>query len=209
MPRAPSKVFIIKEKVYLPREEQDQVDLLNWTYESELLSIRRYCRDMYYLPSRTAGGLTQEEVEAQEAEHIRLLSLNDEENRRVAMEREKRRTQERKELELKYKAEFEKQQQLEATLREQAEKMVQVEVERSKTYITKDNLLDAIEQALANPLHYDFAIDKSGRVVTDGKIHPQAFNAGSVPETSECVMLEEKGDIRLKAKKLWIEKKTA
>ena len=93
------------------------------------------------------------------------------------------------------------------SIRRQAEEIAQKEVERSKTFITKEKLLGAIEEALGNPVSYEFAIDKRGNVITDGKIHPYAFTPNDIPDTSENVMLDDKGDIKFKANRIYIPKK--
>lgn len=50
--------------------------------------------------------------------------------------------------------------------------------ERSKTFITAENIDEAIERALANPVDYNFAIDVEGnryvgRLARPGKTPPQ------------------------------------
>lgn len=203
---APSKVFNIKEKVYLPRDEQDQVDHLNFDYQSQVMSISQYCKDNFYLPSRFAGGLSAEQVKAIEEEDERLLRENEEENKRMAAQRSVRETEERKTREEEYLQEQLAVEKKEKEIRMKAEAVIVKEMERCKTFITKERLLEAIEDALANPVSYDFAIDKRGNVYTDGKIHPNAFSPSAVPDNSTNVMLEDKGDIYLKANRIFIRK---
>lgn len=183
-PQAPSKLFKIPEKVYLPRDEQRQMDHLRFNYESDMISISAYCREQYYLPSREVGGLTPEQVQAEEEQHKRRLEENEEENKRIAAERQKRLADQKlkRQQELVQKEMEHKQQQ--ELKRIEAERLISREIERSATFITKDNLLSAIEDALLHPVTYDFAIDKNGNVITDGKIHVQAFTPSAVPESS-------------------------
>lgn len=204
LPRAPSKLFDIKEKVYLPRDEQQQMDHMRFNYESDLLSIRMYCRTHYYLPTREAGGLTPEQVQAEEEQHQRRLEENEIENKRIAAEREKRLADQRlKRHQELVQQEIDHKQQQEIK-RAEAEQLIDREVERSASFITKDNLLSAIQDALQNPISYDFAIDKYGNVVTDGKIHVQAFTPSAVPESSinATTMIDATG-FKFKATKLY------
>jgi len=48
--------------------------------------------------------------------------------------------------------------------KEQANQRVLLEIERSKTYITRENLDAAIETALANPVDHNYAIDLAGNL---------------------------------------------
>lgn len=47
---------------------------------------------------------------------------------------------------------------------ERADKRIQYEIQQSKTFITHENLDEAIEVALANPVDYNYAIDMAGNL---------------------------------------------
>lgn len=47
---------------------------------------------------------------------------------------------------------------------ERADKRIQYEIQQSKTFITHENLDQAIEVALANPVDYNYAIDMAGNL---------------------------------------------
>lgn len=185
LPQAPSKLFKIPEKVYLPRDEQQQMDHLRFNYDADMLSISSYCREHFYLPSREAGGLTAEQVQAEEEQHKRRLLENENENRRIAAERQKRVTEQKQKLQQELvQQEMEHKRQQEQN-RIQAEQVIRSEIERSATFITKENLLSAIEDALLHSVSYDFAIDRNGNVITDGTIHVMAFTPSAVPQSSD------------------------
>ena len=148
-----------------------------------------------------------EQVQQIEDEHQRLLRENEEENQRVAEDRKQRNI-----VLKKQQADDLLQKQLEKDdkneeIRKIAEQMVQKEIERSKTYITRDNLDAVIEEALSTPVSYEFAIDKKGNVLTEGKIHPNAFTPSATPDTSDNVMLDDKGDLKFKANRIYVPKK--
>lgn len=207
LPKAPSKLFVIPEKVVYPKDEEEQLEHLHFFYQSELLSIRDYCRDNFYLPSKTAGGLSTEQVQDEEHEHMRLLKENEEENGRVAKLRQERLVKEQKILESDLlKAEEERSQFLKS-LHSESEMRLEAEINRSRTYITIDSLDKCIEEALAHPVHYDFAITKDGALVTDGKIHVNALVPTAIPNTSSVSDqgMIEPGTIRLKPRRLFFD----
>lgn len=47
---------------------------------------------------------------------------------------------------------------------ERADKRIQYEIQQSKTFITHENLDEAIEVALANPVDYNYGIDMAGNL---------------------------------------------
>lgn len=169
----------------VPRDEQQQMDHMRFNYESDLLSLHLYCQEQYYKPSRSAGGLTPEQVRAEEDQHNRRLAENEEENKRLAAERAARKAAEKQKLLQNLMDQEQQQKRDQEQKRQEAEQLISREIERSATFITRDNLLSAITDALAHPISYDFAIDKNGNVITDGKIHVQAFSPSATPESSD------------------------
>lgn len=207
LPRAPSKLFVIPERIVYPKDEEEQIEHLHFQYQSELLSIRDYCRDHYYLPSKTAGGLSTEQVQEEEEEHARLLRENKEENQRMARMRSERLANEQKMFESDViKAEDERKDFL-ALLESEARKTLDAELKRSATYITKETLNAAIEEALAYPVHYDFAITKDGSIVTDGNIHVNALIPTAIPNSSSNVEhgMIEPGNVKLRPRRMYFD----
>lgn len=104
--------------------------------------------------------------EEEQAEFELSHRINDEWNGRIAAEREQRLAQklaDRKEYIL---TRLELKEERERVARENAEEIVRREKALSKTYILKENLDEAIEHALANPVDYNFAIDLQGNVLS-------------------------------------------
>lgn len=207
MPQAPSKLFKIPEKVKYSEDEEEQLEHLHWQYQSELLSIRDYCRDNFYIPAKTSGGLSADQVKEEEEEQARLLKENEEENRRVAQMRSERVVRDQRMFESDVlKAEEERRQFLES-LHSESESVVEAEVKRSRTYITKETLDARIEEALANPVHYDFAITRDGQIVTDGTIHVNALLPSAIPDSSSNIDqgMIQPGQVKLRPKKLYFD----
>lgn len=207
MPQAPSKLFKIPEKVKYSEDEEEQLEHLHWQYQSELLSIRDYCRDNFYIPAKTSGGLSADQVKEEEEEQARLLKENEEENRRVAQMRSERVVRDQRMFESDVlKAEEERRQFLES-LHSESESVVEAEVKRSRKYITKETLDARIEEALANPVHYDFAITRDGQIVTDGTIHVNALLPSAIPDSSSNIDqgMIQPGQVKLRPKKLYFD----
>lgn len=206
MPRAPTKLYRTGAAPILPVELQHHTDRIDRIYETQMRSIQKYFHEKFYLPSLSSGGLSAEQVEAEVEEHRRLLEENDEENRRVAEHRAERLAREHKLLDADLVAAENERINVIQDLTEDAQKVVELEKRRSLTYITLETLDEAIESALANPVHYDFAIDKVGHVYVEGKLHPYAMKANAIPETSsntEEMSLVDHKKIKLEEKILY------
>lgn len=207
LPMAPSKLFKITPLPKISPEERELTEKLTFDYEAALCSIREHCRQNFYLPATKTedGSKTELELKAEE-EFKRALKRNDEENKRIAALRVKRREEEWNEFKsylLELEAEHNlKQSQLDA----EARANVEIETRRSASFISKDKLAEAIEEALLNPVHYEWAVDRQGKVYYDGAIHPNAFTPTAVPDTSnhkDLAMKELPKNFRLKAHKLY------
>lgn len=211
-PMAPSKLFVIKEPVVYPKDEMEQMNHLYFHYDSEMLSVREYVRDHIYLPAKTSGGLSEDQIRYEEEEHQKLLIENQLENQRVAEMRSERLASDRVKEELDMLDEETERKNQEESLRKEAERQVILEINRSKTFITRENLEKSIQESMLHPVHYDFAIDKDGNIVTDGRLHDYAFKPSAIPETSSHLevgmkQLSEDKAIKMKAKRLFFEVK--
>lgn len=183
-PTAPSKLYRIKKKEELSESEQAQRDHLEHTYSINMKSIQEYLRQEFYLPTLEDGGRSHEDVLKEEEEQNKLLAQNDAINAKIAAERavrEKEFEREQDALLLAKQIELEEENRVKG---EELDRIVRLEIERSKTYITKENLDEKIDELLTHSTSYEFAIDTNGRVVFDGSLHPYALNPKAVPETS-------------------------
>jgi small subunit ribosomal protein S26 len=175
-------------------------------YKTEFRSIRSYFNEHFYRPTLSAGGLTQGQVTGEEEEQERLFRENLEENQRMAEQRSVRLANERKMLEEDFREMEEKRAEVKDRNRQRAEISVEQETKRCPTFITLETLDTAIEQALMNPTHYDYAIQKNGQVMVEGQLHPYAFKPIDVPETSsptEELPLTENKEFKFERKVLY------
>ncbi|XP_071793563.1 small ribosomal subunit protein mS26-like [Asterias amurensis] len=111
------------------------------------------------------GGSTEERAQKEREEYLQMLKWNDQENARTRLIREERLTEERRlkeenRLEKMIRMEEEKKQSLE----ELAERVIQ-EKEASKSYITLDNVDEAIERVMDNTKDFNFMISKTGDIL--------------------------------------------
>lgn len=206
LPRAPSKLYRVYQPPALPEDEQNQINHLDRLYATKLYSIQDYFREAFFKPSLTAGGKTKEQIESELLEDERLLAENDAANQRTALARDARLAREH-ELEASdlLQKDSERQQEVAQKIVE-AMATVASEMKRAPTYITRDTLDAAIEEALANPVDYDFHIDKIGKIYVDGTLHPYTLRPHDKPETSSNtaeVPLMDKQELKFKEKKLY------
>ncbi|NP_001002418.1 small ribosomal subunit protein mS26 [Danio rerio] len=111
------------------------------------------------------GSVAEERAKRDAEEHKSLMAWNDAENHRLQVIREQRVQKEAEAAEEKRKeAAMLHQQELENYIKEKERQILQLQ-EEAKNFITLDNLDQRIEEALDNPINYNFAIDKQGRVV--------------------------------------------
>ncbi|XP_015790217.1 probable 28S ribosomal protein S26, mitochondrial [Tetranychus urticae] len=184
-PMAPSKLYVIKDKPYFAEDEKEQYDALEKNHEDAARSLQAFLYQEVYLPTTTAGGFSSEEVAKELQEQERLLAENDAENERQKKRREEKTAWIEAQIE---KEAMEKEAERLAAI--EVEKYivteeVKIEIERSSTFITKENLEKFILKALDCPVSYEYAIDLEGRVLFDDKLHPYALNPSAVPETSD------------------------
>lgn len=158
LPVAKSKMFRIPERKPQPKEEREELKKLHNIYRTEFKSIRLFFHNK--IQEMTTGeSVIMEQKKREEDEHLKCIRINDEWNQSVAKLREKLLAEDKeKELEETLKQIEENRLQLEKQ-KEEAERLVREEKERSKYYITNENIDEVIEHAMANPVDYNFCID--------------------------------------------------
>uniref|UniRef100_L7M4Z7 Small ribosomal subunit protein mS26 n=1 Tax=Rhipicephalus pulchellus TaxID=72859 RepID=L7M4Z7_RHIPC len=177
MPIAPSKLFKINLGPPKDPEELAVLQRLTSAYRTEMKAIRNFWmeehqKDLELVDKHSA--LSQEE----EREHERLLEENEKENQRVAVLRmERNKLEEARRVEELLQREAEAKVKL-ALLKEQVEEIVKLEKKRSSTYVTLENLDEAIEFAIENPISYSFAIDQQGKEIWEGTPHYELYKQG-------------------------------
>ncbi|KAL1122506.1 hypothetical protein AAG570_002837 [Ranatra chinensis] len=172
LPVAKTKVFRVPVKNHAPPEEQKELKRLHDNYKTAMKSIR------YYFTQRAVKLATGPEVVAEhkrleEEDHSNCIRLNDEWNAEVALLREERimREKEAKHEAILKAVEDHKRQMEERRLK--VEEFIRLEKEKSKTYITPQNIDAAIERALSNEVDYNFSIDVQGNIYKGRRAKPE------------------------------------
>lgn len=199
-PIAPSKLFRIRNKPVLTEQEQKQRQHMEKTFDLNMRSIEQYFRNEFFLPTLSSGGLTAEQVRNEELNQMELLEDNDRENERIARLREERMKKMNELIDQKMIVQYLKQTEEQKQKGRQIDETVRQEIKRSETYITRQTLDAAIDEALTHPISYDFAIDTFGNIHTEQPIHPYALTPNAVPEMSSNI--EEFKQMKEKPKKL-------
>ncbi|XP_018563226.1 probable 28S ribosomal protein S26, mitochondrial [Anoplophora glabripennis] len=165
VPIAKSKIFKVPPRPVVPEDEEVELKRLSNNYKTQIKSIRRYLSNTYYILGKTE--IDPEEQKRQfEEDYARSMELNNKWNEEQKILREKRVAEN-----LEYELNFARNRVQREILKRQEklqliEEIVRKEKEKSKSYITSENIDTAIEQALANPVDYNFAVNLNGEKVT-------------------------------------------
>ncbi|KAK3865863.1 hypothetical protein Pcinc_028556 [Petrolisthes cinctipes] len=172
LPPAKSKMFKIPPRKYIPEEESRELLRLYNNYRTQMKIIRRHLKNEVERTAATSELALQQAAE-EEAEHQALMEYNLQENLRVAALREKR-VQKEFEAEMARVEATKKYQEERALLaEEEAMRIITETQEFAKSFIKREDLEQAIETAIANPVDYNFAVDNEGHVFRGRLTKPQ------------------------------------
>ncbi|VDK31653.1 unnamed protein product [Gongylonema pulchrum] len=134
----------------------DDVRELLWrrhAYNNAIISLRRHFKQEYKMEQ-----LVREEKE----EFDRLLAENEERNRMAAEKRAEREKVAMEKMEMEYIRSIEEElQRREVNVKQKKQEVLEM-VAKSKHFITEDILDEKLEEALENPVVYDYAVDLMG-----------------------------------------------
>nr|SVE76082.1 EOG090X0FQ9 [Daphnia hispanica] len=164
-PMAKSKIFRIAPKPVLPDDEKAEIKRLYDNYKNSMKSIRQYFFEQS-LKQAESGEVAQMKHRLEDQEHEQLMEENRVENEKIAMLREER---------LKIQAEKTQKNVLASLIKKEGEtKLHGIQMEAflakqmvqdlSTPFIQAEDIEKAIEDALANPVNFNFAIDLDGYV---------------------------------------------
>uniref|UniRef100_A0A0N5CBZ9 Small ribosomal subunit protein mS26 n=1 Tax=Strongyloides papillosus TaxID=174720 RepID=A0A0N5CBZ9_STREA len=168
-PILPPSKKILYNVVNVPWEKKEIVEELLWrrhVYNNVMLSLRKVFSDEVDMIESAESSLKTLRVKEKE-EFERCILLNEERNERLRAERKARAETEMRETKEKLLEKIE-------TALEDEDKNVALRkeevlrlIKQSPNFITKENLDAKLEEALDNPISYDFAIDLEGRRTDD------------------------------------------
>merc|ERR1739838_254030 len=170
-PKAPSKMFRVTQRKKLPEVEWREMTRLNNNYKTCMRAIRRHLHEAYLRTSATSEFAIKEQEEI-EAEHVRMMEYNQQENERVAKLREERIRQEHEADFARVKLSIAKHEEQKLIAKEEALKLIIDAQEIVKTFIRREDLTKAIESAMANPVDFNFAIDTQGHIIRGRNTRP-------------------------------------
>uniref|UniRef100_L7M4U0 Small ribosomal subunit protein mS26 n=1 Tax=Rhipicephalus pulchellus TaxID=72859 RepID=L7M4U0_RHIPC len=167
--------LVDKHSALSQEEEREHERLLEENEkENQRVAVLRMERNKLE-EARRVEELLKREAEAK----VKLAQLKEQvEEQRVAVLRmERNKLEEARRVEELLKREAEAKVKL-AQLKEQVEEIVKLEKKRSSTYVTLENLDEAIEFAIENPISYSFAIDQQGKEIWEGTPHYELYKQG-------------------------------
>ncbi|XP_053694718.1 probable 28S ribosomal protein S26, mitochondrial [Sabethes cyaneus] len=162
---AKSKLFRVPERPKQAPEERAELQRLYNNYHTQIKAVRRFLIDeVEALKLVSRAGLILQTPEEEEAEWEQAQKINEEWNRKIAQQRDQRLAIEREEK-TKYVLErLMAKEQREKEQMEQVEEQVRQAKEAVKSFITRENIDQAIENALVQPKSYNFALDLEGNI---------------------------------------------
>lgn len=178
LPVAKSKIFKVPPRTETPIEEREELKRLYNNYRTMMKSIRSYLHSQYNVKSVIV------DTEAHEKEFLEDFNacskINDEWNEQCRLLREARHVEGLEEAKNEAYRRIDERQQIRKKLLDSVEEIVRKEKDASKSFITPDNIDEAIEHALSNPVDYNFAIDIEGNVYHGRETQPNIKNVDKV-----------------------------
>ncbi|GAB6028008.1 hypothetical protein CHUAL_002235 [Chamberlinius hualienensis] len=160
---AKSKLLRLPQRLPYREGELDELHKLTNDFKCLKKSLIHYFKKEYDLVSDTSA-IATEKQRLEDEEHVQLMERNRLENERVAMLREERGHQWVENKKEALRAKLLHKEKLEKQKLEEIEERVKIEKMLAKSYITPENVDEAIEKALQTVVDYNFAIDLDGTV---------------------------------------------
>jgi len=163
LPPARSKRYTIIHVPWQPAEDAKELLWRRHIYNDALASYRAMYKRMN--EEQMKGAMGQEAIQRREDEEFeQVLKENDQENRRIAQQRKTRIDERIRLVEESTLKEIDTVVNSEQQALRDREAEVLAMVERSKDFITLENMEQKILDALENPKEYNYAIDINGNV---------------------------------------------
>lgn len=163
IPTAKTKIFRVSKRPIRPEADAIENQKLVNIYSTHMKSINAFLRQRYR-ETQTADEVFQKLEEEEEMEWQEALKINDEWNVKQKVERERldaERVELMKEEALLKVMDYEQRQQDQIKI---IDELIRAEKEKSKFYITRDNIDEAIEKALETYTDFNFAIDLKNNI---------------------------------------------
>lgn len=162
MPTAKTKLFRIPQRPNPPEDEHREIRRLYEVYRTHIKSLRVFLEEKQHSTNVIQENQLQSE---EEAEHLRLMEENRQENERMAALREARAVARREALEAAVMLDIQEREKEEEERLKNAAVIIQQQQEITRSYLPREQIEQAVESAMASPAVYDFAVNVEGYVV--------------------------------------------
>ncbi|CAH0395421.1 unnamed protein product [Bemisia tabaci] len=186
-----SKRYWVPPRPNQPLEEKVELRRLFTRYKTEVSALHDLIKEnMKEVQEKQKQALQFQSKEEEEAEWVECMAINDDWNAESAALREQRIAREleaveERALQLKLARDEEKRK-----LAAELNAKVRAEKERSKTYITPENIDEAIEQALNTVVDFNYSIDLRGNKYIGKRTKPESQNAKRISDSHEPIKRE-------------------
>uniref|UniRef100_A0A2S2NED2 Small ribosomal subunit protein mS26 n=1 Tax=Schizaphis graminum TaxID=13262 RepID=A0A2S2NED2_SCHGA len=178
LPKAPSKMFRVPVRPQISTDEKNELFQLFTNYRTTMKSIQKQLE--YELETSFTGQeVLQEIANKEELLWAKCMDINDNWNAEVALEREQRLANEREARREEILAQLIEKEEEKKKKLEAVEEIIRLEKEKSKTYITIDNIDEAIEKALDNVVDHKYALDLAGNIIKGNSPHEPTTGTSS------------------------------
>ncbi|XP_058807244.1 small ribosomal subunit protein mS26 [Phymastichus coffea] len=165
LPTAKSKVFRVPKRPQIPEDELKEIRRIYNNYRTCMKSIRNYFAERVASKEVAQDPVLIEKVEAED--FAKCSEINAAWNQEIALMREERLRKEKEIRDLQILQAIENKKLRDAEIIQSVEKKVRQAKIEVKTFVTQDNIDQAIEEALDNVTDYSKALDIDGTWYTE------------------------------------------
>ncbi|XP_033098421.1 28S ribosomal protein S26, mitochondrial-like [Anneissia japonica] len=164
-----SKIGRVRERTPIDPWEYEYLKTNIAYYRTTIKSLRLLFQQEF--PNLRVKGrdvqstLKDQENQGDDEEFQKILSWNEEENKKTKELREAREAEENREKEEMMLQKIMKADEQHAKKMAELEELVKNEMEASKNFITLENMAEKIEEAIDNKKNYNFLINKTGKII--------------------------------------------
>merc|ERR1719260_699539 len=180
-------MFVDPPQSLISKEETDHIEELKDQYMVRMRALHMYLLedDLKNSDTGEAGMIA---AKKEDEDPLKMVKLNDEENKKVAERRVARLKLEAEERKVRIARELEEFEKTERERINAADQMVEKHKIEMENRIREEDLERAIETALANPVDFEYAIDADGnifrgRTTKSKKVEPKDYE--KIPVASE------------------------
>lgn len=163
IPPAKSKVFVLPPKDHTPESETTLMNQLQVNYNQRFSAVTQYLYEDF-LRFSDVGEIGRIEAAKEAEEHRALVEENERENARIVQARQQQMAQELEEKKRRAAEDLAAIQKADQARIRELEERVRSETLALQNAVNYENLEAKIEEALANPVDHEYAIDTEGHI---------------------------------------------